>query len=109
MIATAFYVLGVIVCMILIVLAVVAGLAVFLELLPYLLGFALLALALWVGAQFLATSIGQFLLIGGAIAVAVLAVAKLPSRADKARAEEEKWIAREKNWSERKSPPPWAR
>lgn len=112
MIGTAFYALGVIICMILIVIAALVGVAIFLEALPYLAGLALLGLVLW---AFVATGVGQFLLIGGFIALVVWMVALLVFRfftrkarhTKEARAEEEKWLLWDKNWKERKSPSPW--
>ncbi len=67
MIGTAFYALGVIACMILIVAGAVAGIAVVVALLPYLLGFAALAIALWIVLYFLGTSIGQWLALAALV------------------------------------------
>jgi hypothetical protein len=60
MIGTAFYVLGVIACMISIVVAAVAGIALVIAALPYMVGFGLLALALWILGMLLDTPVGAF-------------------------------------------------
>jgi steroid 5-alpha reductase family enzyme len=117
MIGTAFYALGVIACMILIVVAAIVGIGALILALPYLIGIALLIAILWSLTTFFSTSFGHFagtaLLVTGGIAfivwIAWLLLTIKSRREAKTRADRERWIEMEKNWNECKSPPPWMR